>query len=77
MKKCSDCNVEMIEKTNLHTDYVGGTRIEEEIYLDYADEENGFNVLFSNEKKSIRRVKARLCPQCGKVELFVDLNEKE
>lgn len=77
MKKCKDCNIEMIEDTNLHTDYVGGVDFEERIYLDYNDEENGFKVLFSNKKISKRRVKARLCPNCGKVELYVDLtNDK-
>ena len=41
MKTCSDCNVEMIEDTNIHTDYVGGVDFETQIYLDYADDENG------------------------------------
>lgn len=35
MKKCNDCNVEMIENTNLHTDY--------------DDEKNGSKMLFSNK----------------------------
>lgn len=29
MKKCSECNTEMIEDTSLHTDYVGGVSFEE------------------------------------------------
>lgn len=76
MKKCNDCNVEMIEKTNLHTDYVGGVRFEEQIFLDYDDELHGIKPLFGNKKISKKRIKARVCPQCGKVELYVDLNEK-
>ena len=60
MKKCSDCNVEMIEDTNLHTDYVGGAKMEERLYL---------TVMY----KSTLRVKARVCPQCGKVEFYVDM----
>ena len=75
MKRCNDCNVEMIEKTNLHTDYVGGVKFEEQIYVDYADEINGTKMLFSNDKISVRRLKARVCPKCGKVELYVDLIE--
>lgn len=74
MKKCSDCNIEMVENTSLHTDYIGGVKYEEQIYLDYEDEENGHKELFSNKKKSIKRVKARICPKCGKVELYIDLN---
>ena len=73
MKKCSDCNVEMIEDTNLHIDYVGGVKFEEQIFLDYKDDENGHKMLFGNKKVSKKRVKARVCPNCGKVELYVDL----
>lgn len=76
MKRCSDCNIEMIGNTNLHIDYVGGVSFEEQIFLDYDDEINGTKMLFSDKKISKRRVKARVCPNCGKVELYVDLNEK-
>ena len=73
MKICNDCNVVMIEDTSLHTDYVGGVSFEEQIYLDYNDEINGSKMLFSDKKISKRRVKARVCPNCGKVELYIDL----
>ena len=75
MKKCKDCNIEMIEDTNLHTDYVGGVSYEEQIFLDYNDEINGSKVLFGNKKISKRRLKARVCPNCGNVELYVDLKK--
>lgn len=77
MKKCNDCGVEMIEDTNLHTDYVGGVSFDEQIYVDYKDEVNGTKMLLSNDKLSIKRVKARVCPNCGKVELYVDLKGNE
>lgn len=73
MKKCKDCNIEMIEDTNLHTDYVGGVKFEEQIYVDYNDEVNGVKPLLGNKKISTQRVKARVCPNCGHVELYVDL----
>lgn len=76
MKKCNDCNIEMIEGINLHTDYVGGASMEERIYIDYYDEKNGEKTLFSDKKISKRRVKGRVCPTCGKVELYVDLVKK-
>ena len=76
MKKCSDCNIEMVEDTSLHTNHIGGVKYEEQIYLDYKDDENGFKMPFSSKKISINRVKARICPNCGKVELYVDLNDK-
>lgn len=77
MKKCKDCNVEMIECSSLHTDYVGGVKFEEQILLDYDDEKNGTKMLFSNKKVSKKRLKARVCPSCGVVELYVDLASNE
>lgn len=41
MKKCNDCNIEMIEGIKLHTDYIGGAHFEEQIYVDYEDEKMG------------------------------------
>ena len=75
MKKCSDCDVIMIGETDLHTDYIGGIRFEEQIYLDL---EKNVKIPTGNEdkilKKGPKRVKARVCPVCGKVELYIDLN---
>ena len=76
MKKCDVCNTIMIEDTELHTDYVGGVSFEEQIYLTYADEENGTKSIFGGNKISTKRVKARVCPKCGKIELYVDLKEE-
>ena len=76
MKKCSDCSTIMIEDNNLHTDFVGGTSFESQIYLTYNDEENGTKTLFGAKKISTKRVKARVCPNCGKVELYIELKEK-
>lgn len=75
MKKCSDCDVIMVGETNLHTDYIGGIRFEEQIYLDLK---KNVKISMENEdkilKKGPKRVKARVCPVCGKVELYIDLN---
>lgn len=76
MKICKDCNIEMIEGKNLHTDYVGGVKYEEQIFLDYEDEKNGYKELFGDNKISKKRLKARVCPNCGKVEMYVDINNK-
>lgn len=51
MKKCSDCNVEMIEDTNIHTDYVGGISFEEQIYITYTKGLKTVKGLFGNEKQ--------------------------
>lgn len=75
VKKCSDCDVIMIGETDLHTDYIGGARFDEQIYLDL---EKNIKVPIEGSdkiiKKGTRRVKARVCPVCGKVELYIDLN---
>ncbi len=75
MKNCNDCNTAMVEDANIHTDYVGGVSFEEQIYLTYDDEKNGKKPLLGSKKISTKRVKARVCPNCGKVELYVDLKE--
>lgn len=78
MKKCSDCNVGMIEDTNLHTDYVGGVSFEERIYLTTYDRTETTKTIFGLEspKMETSRVKARVCPKCGKVELYIVKGEK-
>ena len=67
----------MIEDASIHTDFIGGGSVKNELFLTYDDEEHGTKPLFGNKKISTRRVEARVCPNCGKVELYVDLNENE
>lgn len=75
MNICKECNVEMI-----HTDYVGGFSFEEQIYLTYTDGKQISKGLFGKEKEKdnykMKKVKARFCPTCGKVELFIDKNDE-
>lgn len=66
----------MIECSSLHTNYVGGVKFEEQIFLDY-DEQDGTRMLFSDKKMSKKSVKARVCPSCGLVELYVDSTNKD
>ncbi len=81
MKKCESCQAEMLEDVNLHTDYVGGYSFEEEIFVTYVTGSHFGKDLFGREREvedmATKRVKARVCPQCGKVELYVDLNSDE
>lgn len=67
----------MIECSSLHTSYVGGVKFEEQIFLDYEDQQNGIKMLFGDKKMSKKRVKASVCPSCGLVELYVDLTNKD
>ena len=75
MKKCNDCNTIMIEDTNLHTNFVGGVSFNEQIYLTYENEKNETKPLLSINKLSTKKVKARICPNCGKLEFYVDVKE--
>lgn len=81
MKKCSECNIEMIEDTNLHTDYVGGVSFDEQIYLSFVNGTIKRKSLFGKEKvqenETTERVNARVCPSCGKIELFVNIKSGE
>lgn len=81
MKKCNECGIEMIDDTNLHTDYVGGISFEEQIFLSYVNGSTKVTTMFGKEKEKVndftKRVKARVCPKCGKVELYIDVNETD
>lgn len=80
MKKCSDCNVEMInsEISGQHPFEIG------------VDGESDLYVRLSKGKKEVKglfgktrvindyieyQVKSRTCPKCGKVELYIDLEK--
>lgn len=68
MKMCSDCNVQMIENIPVEGQHLfelgssGASRIE-------------LRVPSSGLLAHKLRLQSRLCPQCGKVELYVDVNE--
>ena len=79
MKKCNDCNVEMIN-SEIHTDYCGGHTFDTQIRVSIP---NGFDKrksIFGKEMEIENyineQVKARVCPKCGKVELYIDSKHK-
>ena len=66
MKKCNDCNVEMI--------YGFGIRADEKISID-----NMFRLYlvknesdYYGERISDEEIKCRICPKCGKIELYIN-----
>lgn len=81
MKKCSDCNIEMIENakiTGQHPFEIG------------VDGESNILISFVNGKKEVKgflgkvkekenycqyELKARVCQNCGKVEMYINLDE--
>ena len=71
----------MKEDTKIHTDFVGGYRFEDHIYISYDAGKIVTKNIFVKEQErqqyESKQVKPRFCPKCGKVELFIDLNSEE
>ena len=76
MKKCNDCNVDMIDNCTLEGQHLFelGANGSSDIYIHTPTGEQG-NILGINfEKTTTHQPKARYCPKCGKVELYIDIN---
>lgn len=80
MKKCKDCNVEMIDSAKIFESGVDGSS---NIFISFVNGKKEVKNIFGNIKeKEIRcnkELKARICPKCGKVEFYIntdDLNVK-
>ena len=77
MKKCSECNVNMMENLKIegqHPFEVGPDgRTDLSIHIPTGEKGSFLGIKFDKEK----RVKplARICPKCGKIELYVDIDE--
>lgn len=67
MKICSDCNVEMIEKLGIRADELNG--IDNSFRLFITKNEDDYYV---RRLERFEFVKCRICPKCGKVELYVN-----
>ncbi len=80
MKKCSDCNAEMIDNVELYGQHPFelGVDGESELLVSFVDGKTTVKGLFGSEKEKDNiceyTLKARVCPKCGKVELYIDLN---
>lgn len=76
MKKCTECNVDMIENC-----YVEGQHPFElgadgrtDVSVHIPTGEQGKFLGFTYDKENEYNLKARVCPKCGKVETYIDLN---
>lgn len=75
MKKCSDCNVEMVDG-KLHGEPFS-MNLDNDIDDFYVDIKTGGVTSFFGMKvpSAIRaRLEVKVCPKCGKVELYIDPN---
>lgn len=71
----------MKKDTEIHTDFVGGYRFEDQTYISYDAGKIVTKNIFGKEPErqqyESKQVKPMFCPKCGKVELFIDLNSEE
>lgn len=68
MKKCSECNIEMVEGLGIRADE--GVSIDNKFKLYIVKNEQSYY----GRRLSKKEVKCRICPICGKVELYMDPN---
>lgn len=79
MKKCNECNVEMIDnciikgKHPFEVGMDGESRIS--IYIPTNEEGDFLGIKYN--KTSKLNLKARVCPNCGKVEFYVNLKNTD
>ena len=73
MKKCLDCNVYMreVRLTGQHPHEIGvNSRTNLKVHIPTG--EKGEILGMSIDKSIMAPLKARVCPKCGKIELFVE-----
>lgn len=81
MKKCKNCNVEMVdaEISGQHPLEIG-IDSQTVLYVNFSKGKEEVKGLFGKtkivENYDRKEIKAKLCPECGKIELYVDLTEK-
>lgn len=66
MKKCEQCNVEMIENIKIEGQHPFELGV---------DGKSNLRILYNDGNHILSRmidIKPRLCPNCGKVELYID-----
>lgn len=75
VKKCSDCNIEMLDNCILegqHPFEIGvDGRTDISLHIPTGEKGSLFGIPF--DKKAKAKIKARLCPNCGKVEFYIDM----
>ncbi len=77
MKKCNDCNVEMIDNCTIKGQHpyevgVDGSSV---ISLHIPTGEKGSFLGIKYDKEKILELKVRVCPKCGKIELYTDIEK--
>lgn len=79
MKKCNECNVEMIKNGKILSKlrYEIGADAKSDIFVEIPTGEKASFLGMKVDKTDIYEVRVRICPNCGKVETYIDINKKE
>ncbi|MBR1376409.1 MAG: hypothetical protein IJ565_01145 [Bacilli bacterium] len=74
MKKCNDCNVEMIDNCIIEGQHPFELGVDgaSEISIHIPTDEKGSFLGFKYDKVKEIKLKARICPKCGKIELYIN-----
>ena len=77
MKKCIDCNIEMIDNCIIEGQHPFelGADGRSDISIHIPTNEKGSFLGIKYDKTKELPLKARICPNCGKVELCININE--
>lgn len=80
MKKCSDCNIDMIDNAEIYGQHPFEIGIDgsSELYVSFVNGKTMTKNIFGKENEEDNlcenELKARVCPKCGKVELYIELD---
>lgn len=77
MKKCSDCNVEMIDNCKIEGQHPFEVGVDgrTDISIHIPTGEKGSFLGLKYDKVNKVKPLARICPNCGKVEFYVNKEE--
>lgn len=77
MKKCNECNVEMIDgKLEGQHPFEIGVDGRTDMFVQIQTGEKKKFLGFEYDGTVRKPIKTRICPNCGKVELYVEYNQE-
>ena len=78
MKKCSDCNCDMIENCTISGEHPYEVSVDKrvDISVNIPTGQKASFLGVQYETANRYGLKARVCPQCGKIELYADFTQR-